>query len=64
VPLDNTTQEMLWADAWSDLWDLLSGQEGLLIVDENWQEIDRETAEGEIQDQAYKSRKTIFEPTF
>ena len=61
--LSSLEQEELWVEGWEALYRLHDNGRKILI-NEQWQEISLEEAQGLIQDNAYQSRAWNFEEVF
>jgi len=61
MSLNNAEQEGVWIDAWNDLSDLLDEYPKAYILLPDYKIVNREEAEGWIQDAAYGSNRIKFE---
>ncbi len=60
MTLSNSEQEMVWVDAWNDLYELIGKfPEGCILLPE-FQEATKEEAKGWIQDSVYKGNRIEF----
>lgn len=55
---------MGWVDLWSDLFEILTREPNLTIVDEGWRRIFVEDAQGVLQDGVYAGHFPMFERTW
>ncbi|MDE1461030.1 hypothetical protein [Spartinivicinus poritis] len=60
MSLSNTEKEMVWVEAWNDLYDLIEKYPGGYILLPDYIETNKESAEGWIQNAAYESNRIVF----
>lgn len=61
--LSSLEQEELWTDGWEALYRCIRGGRSATFVDDMWQEMTFEEAQGLIQDGAYKSLQWNLQET-
>lgn len=64
MSLSNTAKEMLWIGSWNDLDEILTANNGLMLVAPDGSEMSLDDAQEMIQDHAYESQKVQFDRTY
>lgn len=64
MPLSNLEQEDLWLSAWDELYELLEKYGEAFLLLPEYLESSLEDVQGWIQDEAYRSRKIVFQIEF
>jgi hypothetical protein len=60
----NSEIEMRWVALWNDLFEAIEGMPGMAILDEDWNPISLDGAQGLIQDAVYAGKHPALESTW